>query len=79
LAADIFKVALVRLDDALEDAKMASRLVLQVHDEVIIEMTPDESAEVEEMTLSIMRGAFTLKVPLDVNLAVGKSWADAKG
>ena len=79
LAADIFKVALVRLDDALEDAKMASRLVLQVHDEVIIEMTPDESTEVEEMTVSIMQGAFTLKVPLDVNLAVGKSWADAKG
>ena len=79
LAADIFKVALVRLDDALEDANMVSRLVLQVHDEVIIEMTPDESDRVREMTLSIMRGAFTLKVPLDVNLAVGKSWADAKG
>jgi DNA polymerase-1 len=79
LAADIFKVALVRLDDALEDAKMTSRLVLQVHDEVIIEMTPDESAEVAEMTVSIMHGAFALKVPLDVNLAVGKSWADAKG
>ena len=79
LAADIFKVALVRLDDALEDANLVSRLVLQVHDEVIIEMTPDESDRVREMTLSIMRGAFTLKVPLDVNLAVGKSWADAKG
>ena len=58
---------------------MTSRLVLQVHDEVIIEMTADESAEVRDMTLAIMRGAFTLKVPLDVNLAVGKSWADAKG
>ena len=79
LAADIFKVALVRLDDALEDANMVSRLVLQVHDEVIIEMTPDESDKVRETTLSIMQGAFTLKVPLDVNLAVGKSWADAKG
>ena len=79
LAADIFKVALVRIDDALEDANMVSRLVLQVHDEVIIEMTPDESDKVRETTLSIMQGAFTLKVPLDVNLAVGKSWADAKG
>ena len=79
LAADIFKVALVRLDDALEDAKMTSRLVLQVHDEVLIEMTQDESVEVAEMTVSIMHDAFALKVPLDVNLAVGKSWADAKG
>jgi DNA polymerase-1 len=78
LAADIFKVALVRLDAALEDAGLESRLVLQVHDEVIIEMAPDESAQVRDMTLSIMRGAFELKVPLDVNLAVGMSWADAK-
>jgi len=70
---------LVRLDDALEDAKMTSRLVLQVHDEVLIEMTQDESVEVAEMTVSIMHDAFALKVPLDVNLAVGKSWADAKG
>ena len=79
LAADIFKVALVRLDAALEDAKMASRIVLQVHDEVIIEMTPDESDEVRDLTVSIMQGAFKLNVPLDVNLAVGPSWADAKG
>jgi DNA polymerase-1 len=79
LAADIFKVALVRLDAALEDAQLVSRLVLQVHDEVLIEMAPDEGPEVREMTLSIMRGAFALKVPLDVNLAVGPSWADAKG
>jgi DNA polymerase-1 len=78
LAADIFKVALVRLDAALEGAGFESRLVLQVHDEVIIEMTPDESAEVRDTTVAIMRGAFTLKVPLDVNLAVGPSWADAK-
>jgi DNA polymerase-1 len=78
LAADIFKVALVRLDAALEDAELESRLVLQVHDEVIIEMTPDESAQVRDVTVSIMRGAFTLQVPLDVNLAVGSSWADAK-
>src|SRR5258706_14393054 len=53
LAADIFKVALVRINAALEDAKLASRLVLQVHDEVIIEMTPDESDKVSEMTVSI--------------------------
>src|SRR6185295_18655485 len=78
LAADIFKVAIVRLDQALEREELASRLILQVHDEVIIEMTPDESDKVAEMTVSIMHDAFALKVPLDVNLAFGSSWAEAK-
>ena len=78
LAADIFKVALVRLDRALEDASMASRLVLQVHDEVILEITPDERDEARQLTVDTMHHAFSLKVPLAVNIAIGKSWADAK-
>jgi DNA polymerase I len=78
LAADIFKVALVRLDDALRGAGAASRVILQVHDEVILEVTPDERERAEEMTLDAMSGAFELRVPLAVNLAFGPSWADAK-
>ncbi len=78
LAADIFKVALVRLDGALEEAGLASRLVLQVHDEVILEVPPDEETEVAEHTLTAMRGAADLSVPLEVHLAWGLSWADAK-
>ena len=79
LAADIFKVALVKLDHVLEEAEMRSRIVLQVHDEIIIETVAGEEPEVERLTLDSMRGATQLKVPLEVNLAWGKSWADAKG
>jgi DNA polymerase-1 len=79
LAADIFKVALVRLDRALEDTGMATRLVLQVHDEVILEVPPDEEDAAKEATLSAMRGAADLRVPLEVNITWGATWADAKG
>ncbi|MDQ6910147.1 MAG: DNA polymerase, partial [Actinomycetota bacterium] len=78
LAADIFKVALVRLDNALEREDLASRLVLQVHDEVIIEVPPDEADPVTTITLDAMRDACALSVPLEVNLSWGDSWADAK-
>ncbi|HMK12937.1 MAG TPA: DNA polymerase I, partial [Acidimicrobiales bacterium] len=78
LAADIFKVALVRLDHELETRGLASRLILQVHDEVILEVTPSEHAEVADLTQAIMKGAVELRVPLEVHLAFGPSWADAK-
>ena len=78
LAADIFKVALVRLDRGLEEQGRASRLVLQVHDEVIVEVDPTEEQAVAALTLEAMRGAADLSVPLEVNLSWGRSWADAK-
>jgi len=79
LAADLFKTALVRLDSALEKGRMASRLVLQVHDEVIVEVTPDEAGSVESLTRSALTGAADLSVPLEVSMAWGDSWAEAKG
>ena len=79
LAADIFKVALVRLDARLEDRQLTSRLVLQVHDEVILEVPPDEEDAAEEVVTEAMCGAVELRVPLSINLAWGDSWADAKG
>ena len=78
LAADIFKVALVRLDARLSHGANRSRLVLQVHDEVILEVPPDERDAVAELTLDVMRGAADLRVPLEVNLSFGASWAEAK-
>jgi DNA polymerase I len=78
LAADIFKVALVRLDVALEEADLRSRLILQVHDEVLLEVPPDEHDAATALTLEAMSGAFELRVPLEVNLSFGKSWASAK-
>lgn len=78
LAADIFKVALVRLDAELRARSAASRLVLQVHDEVILEVDPAEASEVTQLTVSTMRGAADLAVPLEVHIATGSTWADAK-
>jgi DNA polymerase-1 len=79
LAADIFKVALVRIDQALADMHVASRLVLQVHDEVVVEVADDEQHRVGPVVLDLMRGAAQLDVPLEVNVAWGHTWADAKG
>ena len=79
LAADIFKVALVRLDAALEAGGHTSRLILQVHDEVLVELDPAEADVVTALVVGAMSGAFDLNVPLEVNLATGASWADAKG
>lgn len=78
LAADIFKVALIRLDDALAERSLESRIVLQVHDEVILEVPPAEKDEVGQLTLDVMRGAADLSVPLEVNLSFGATWAEAK-
>ncbi len=79
LAADIFKVALVRLDARLGELGLASRLVLQVHDEVILEVPPDEHDIAEEAVRAAMGGAAELRVPLTVNLSWGETWAAAKG
>jgi DNA polymerase-1 len=78
LAADIFKVALVRLQEALDRESLASRIILQVHDEIIVESPKNEHARVEALLLETMRGAADLRVPLEVHLAWGASWAAAK-
>lgn len=78
LAADIFKIALVRIDDLLESKGLTSRIVLQVHDEVIVEVPDDEHDVVEELVLETMKHAAQLHVPLEVNAAWGRSWAEGK-
>ncbi|MDA8313951.1 MAG: DNA polymerase, partial [Actinomycetota bacterium] len=75
LAADIFKVALVKLDGALEHRGMRSRLVLQVHDEVIVEAVPEEETSVFELTEDALTHAVALSVPLEVSMAWGDSWS----
>jgi DNA polymerase-1 len=79
LAADIFKVALVRIETALEEAAMASRLILQVHDEVLLDVPPAEREAATDLVVEAMSHAVELSVPLEVNLAFGPTWADAKG
>ena len=78
LAADIFKVALVHIDGALERDGMASRLILQVHDEVILEVPDAEREPAAELVRHEMATACELRVPLVVDLAFGTTWAAAK-
>jgi DNA polymerase-1 len=78
LAADIFKIALVRLDAEFERADLKSRIVLQVHDEIVVETEAAERDEVRKLTLGAMENAYPLRVPLEVNIAWGSNWADAK-
>ena len=79
LAADIFKVALVRLDHALSGASLQARLVLQVHDEVIVEAPEQERPMVESLTREALESAGSLRVPLAISLGWGQSWGSAKG
>ncbi len=78
LAADIFKVALVQLDRALDEQGLATRVILQVHDEIICEVPADEVDLAGALVDDVMHAAAELRVPLDVNLAFGDSWASAK-
>ncbi|MFK7918969.1 MAG: DNA polymerase I [Ilumatobacter sp.] len=79
LAADIFKVALVRIDEALSKPGVASELILQVHDEVLVEVPPEEKQEIGHLVIEIMHEAAQLDVPLEVNVSWGDTWAAAKG
>ncbi|MGH9169645.1 MAG: DNA polymerase I [Acidimicrobiales bacterium] len=78
LAADIFKVALVRLDAELVERGLRSRIVLQVHDEVLVESLAEEADDVESLTRIVMESACELAVPLAVHVARGRTWAEAK-
>ena len=78
LAADIFKIALIDIDTSLSRSGFSSRLVLQVHDEVIVEVPEAEKDAVGTLVLSAMQSAAELKVPLAVNFAWGATWAEAK-
>lgn len=78
LAADIFKVALVNLDRALAEQALTTRVILQVHDEIICEVPDTEVDIAAELVERTMRDAAQLRVPLEVNLAFGPSWAAAK-
>ncbi|MGO8873619.1 MAG: DNA polymerase I [Acidimicrobiales bacterium] len=78
LAADLFKLALIRLDHGLEEGGFSSDLVLQVHDEVLVDVVPDEADDVRTLTEQALTGAADLSVPLEVAMAWGSSWAEAK-
>ena len=73
-AADIIKVAMIRVDTALNEAGLASRMLLQVHDELLFEIAPGEHGRVEALARAQMGGAYPLDVPLEVSVGYGRSW-----
>ncbi len=77
-AADIIKVAMVRCRDALRDAGLSTRLVLQIHDELLFEGPEEESAAAAETVRREMAAAYDLDPPLAVDVGVGRNWLEAK-
>jgi DNA polymerase-1 len=76
-AADIIKVAMLGVERALRAEGLRSRMLLQVHDELVLEVAPGEHQAVEAVVRREMGGAYPLRVPLDVSLGVGRSWHEA--
>jgi DNA polymerase-1 len=76
-AADIVKVAMLRVDAALRAQGLGSRMLLQVHDELVLEVAPGEVEEVETLVRTEMGAAVELTVPLDVSVGTGRTWEDA--
>ncbi|MGZ6826865.1 MAG: DNA polymerase, partial [Mycobacteriales bacterium] len=76
-AADIIKIAMLGVARALKAEGMASRLLLQVHDELVLEVGPGERDALEALVRKEMGEAYPLSVPLDVSVGVGRTWDDA--
>ena len=76
-AADIMKLAMIEVDRWLADSNVSARMILQVHDELVIEAPLDETDTVLDNVKSIMENAAKLEVPLDADAAVGANWAEA--
>jgi DNA polymerase-1 len=73
-AADIIKIAMLKVEEEILNAKLQSRLLLQVHDELIFEVAVGEEEELTKIVKDKMSKAYKLNVPLDVNIGIGKSW-----
>ena len=76
-AADIMKIAMIRVDRALRDGNLNSRIVLQIHDELVVELAPGEEKRVTELVRDAMEHAVNIAVPLDVSTGVGSDWQQA--
>jgi DNA polymerase-1 len=74
-AADIIKVAMIRISEALQNRKMRSKMILQIHDELILEAPEKELEEAKQVLKEGMEGVITLKIPLIVDIGTGKNWS----
>ncbi|MFZ5469248.1 MAG: DNA polymerase I [Myxococcota bacterium] len=76
-AADLIKLAMLRIDSALREQQLRGRMVLQVHDELLFEVPQSEVEKVRSLAVEVMTHAAAFRVPLKVDVGVGRSWADA--
>ena len=77
-SADIIKLAMIQLQAAIDQQGLPARLLLQVHDELVLEVDPDALKQVRELVISTMEQAVTLSVPLVAETGLGANWMDAK-
>jgi DNA polymerase-1 len=76
-AADIIKIAMLNVNNAIRNQKLNSRLLLQIHDELILEVAPGEEEVITALVKKEMGAAYPLKAPLDVNAGLGLTWHEA--
>lgn len=76
-AADLIKLAMIRMDQALKDAGLQAAMLLSVHDEIVFEAPPEELPQLEALATEVMEGVWKLDVPLKVNIDSGDNWAQA--
>ncbi|HEU0166386.1 MAG TPA: DNA polymerase I, partial [Chloroflexota bacterium] len=78
-AADIIKLAMIRLHNEMQHRQVESKMILQVHDELVFEVPPEEMDSMAALVREVMEGALQLAVPLTVELKAGKNWGQMKG
>jgi DNA polymerase-1 len=76
-AADVIKVAMLNVERAIEAEGLRSRMLLQVHDELVLEVSPGEKEKLQELVRREMADAAQLSVPLEVSVGFGHTWDDA--
>ena len=76
--ADMIKLAMIRLQSQLEELKLGSRMILQVHDELVLEVPDAELDLVSELVAGAMTGAMKLNVPVKIEMKLGRNWYNVK-
>ena len=73
-AADLIKVAMLNVQNGIEAAGLKSRLLLQVHDELVLEVAPGEKSEISKIVKAGMESAVSMSVPLEISMGFGQNW-----
>ncbi|MDA9317254.1 DNA polymerase, partial [Puniceicoccaceae bacterium] len=76
-AADMIKIAMVRIQNSMKEAGLKSRMLLQVHDELVFDMCPDEEEQLRELVTEGMVGALEMACPIEVEIGLGDNWLEA--